>query len=288
MNEPLPPLVSAGILAEALEAAPAGNGPPAVCLVHVAEATAYQQAHLPDAALVEPRELVAGTPPAPGRLPELPRLEALFGELGLRDDLHLVVYDDEGGGWAGRFIWTLDVIGHRRWSYLDGGLHAWHAAGLPLATGPARRPEPNPVELRVDAGPIAEADDVLGAIGDPAQVIWDVRSPEEYRGEKSGSRRAGHIPGAINLDWLRLRDPTDAMRLVPDLETLLRDHGISADKRIITHCQSHHRSGLSYLAGRLLGLDIRAYHGSWGEWGNRDDVPVVTGPAPGGPKPADP
>jgi thiosulfate/3-mercaptopyruvate sulfurtransferase len=121
-----------------------------------------------------------------------------------------------------------------------------------------------------------------GAITDPGQQIWDVRSAEEYRGERSGARRAGHIPTALNLDWMRLKDPTRQLRLVEGLEGLLRNHGIDRDKRVITHCQSHHRSGLSYLVGRLLGFrDIRAFHGSWAEWGNRDDTPVVAGSEPG-------
>ncbi len=275
MTESLPPLIAPEALGDPTRAG--------IRLVHVAAAPAYEQAHLPGAVLVEPGALVAGTPPAPGRLPDRSRLESLFGALGLQEDLHVVVYDDEGGGWAGRLIWTLDVIGHPRWSYLDGGVHAWRAAGLPLESGPGSRPEPTRPRLNVDPGPIAEVEDVLAAVADPGQLIWDVRSPEEYRGEKSGSRRAGHIPGAVNLDWLRLRDPDRALRLVQDLESLLGAHGISRDRRVITHCQSHHRSGLSYLVGRLLGFDIRAFHGSWGEWGNRDDLPVVTGPAPGGP-----
>jgi thiosulfate/3-mercaptopyruvate sulfurtransferase len=114
---------------------------------------------------------------------------------------------------------------------------------------------------------------------DPDQLIWDVRSAEEFAGARSGSRRAGHIPGAVNLDWMALKDPARQLRLVGDLEALLNSHGISHDRRIITHCQTHHRSGLSYLVGRLLGFPgIRAYHGSWAEWGNRDDLPVTTGP----------
>ena len=64
------------------------------------------------------------------------------------------------------------------------------------------------------------------------------------------------------------------MRLRTDLEEVLAGLGLNGDKVIITHCQSHHRSGLSYMVGRLLGLNIRAYHGSWSEWGNRQDTPI--------------
>lgn len=256
--------------------------PEVLLLVHVAQAQAYRQAHLPGARLVEPAALVSGIPPAPGKLPDRSRLEALFSALGYTPQRHLVVYDDEGGGWAGRFIWTLDVIGHTHWSYLNGGLQAWQAAGLPLESGPGPAPAEVPVSLRLDPRPVAELADVLAAIDDDGQVIWDVRSAEEYRGEKSGSPRAGHIPTAVHLDWLELMDRSRQLRLRDNLEALLAAHGIDRHKRVITHCQSHHRSGLSYLVGRLLGFpEIRAYHGSWAEWGSRDDTPVATGSEPG-------
>lgn len=216
-----------------------------------------------------------GAPPAPGRLPDLARLEALFGRLGFNRDQHYILYDDEGGGWAGRFAWTLDVLGHSNWSYLDGGIHAWSEVGGPLESGPCRYPTATTPVLTIDSGPIAEVEDVLAAIEDPDQIIWDVRSREEYLGLRSGSARAGHIPGAKHLDWLMLKDPDRATRLVDNLPALLAEHEVDPARRVITHCQSHHRSGLSYMVGRLLGFSsIRAYHGAWGEWGNRDDLPV--------------
>ncbi len=227
-------------------------------LVHVGERAGYERAHLPGARLVEPRELVSGQPPAPGGLPDQARLEGVFSALGYTPDRPIVVYDDEGGGWAGRFVWILDVIGHCRWRYLDGGLTAWAAAGLPLAAGAPPAALPGHVSLHLDLSPVADVDDVLAAIGDREQLIWDVRSPAEYRGEKSGSRRAGHIPGAVNLDWMELKDPARALRLVSDLRERMEARGITPDKRIITHCQTHHRSGLSYLAARLLGYPQRA------------------------------
>ncbi len=247
-------------------------------VVHVAEASAFAAGHIPGSVHVAPAELVGGAPPATGRLPDLERLNELFGRLGYRPELEIVAYDDEGGGWAGRFLWTLDVIGHRRWRYLNGGIQAWAAARRPVERGAGRRPSPTSVALDIDPSPVAEAEDVLRAIDDPGQVIWDVRSLPEYRGERRAAQRAGHVPGAVHLDWLDLKNPRDRQRLVPDVEALLGRHGIRADKSVITHCQTHHRSGLSYLVGRLLGFPrIRAYHGSWSEWGNRDDLPVATG-----------
>ena len=64
-------------------------------------------------------------------------------------------------------------------------------------------------------------------------------------------------------------------RIYEDALERLAALGITPDKPTITHCQSHHRSGFTYLLGRILGFDsIRAYDGSWAEWGNLKDTPV--------------
>ncbi len=243
-------------------------------LIQVTSEETYIQAHIPGAQLVVPGELVCGIPPATGRLPKNAALDTLFSRLGYTRDQQFVVYDDEGGGWAGRFAWTLDVIGHNGWSYLNGGLHAWHGAGLPLDQGHEPLPPPTAVEVSIDTAPIAEIADVLAAIGDPDQVIWDARSAEEFAGVRQAAQRVGHIPGAVNLDWLHVQDRNNQLRVVDNLEALLAAKGISGKSGIITHCQTHHRSGLTYMLGRLMGLPIRAYHGSWSEWGNREDTPI--------------
>jgi thiosulfate/3-mercaptopyruvate sulfurtransferase len=137
-------------------------------------------------------------------------------------------------------------------------------------------PAAKSVSVTIHDQPRASIDAVLAAIDDPEQQIWDVRSAEEHQGLRSGSARAGHIPGAVNLDWLLLKNPDDQQRLQPDMSEFLKSHGVDLTKRVITHCQTHHRSGLSYMVARLLGsTDIRAYDGSWSEWGNRNDVPIA-------------
>ncbi|WP_372799493.1 sulfurtransferase [Litorivivens sp.] len=257
-------------------------GNDALLIIDVCSADSYKTHHIPGAVHIPPAELQAGTKPAVGKIPEKKRLDALFSAAGLNSRKHVVVYDDEGGGWAGRLIWTLDVLGHRNYSYVNGGLHAWLAAGLPVTTElPTTAPSEFVGEWHEEF--IAEAVDVLDAIDDDDQAIWDARSPEEYRGEKVVAQRGGHIPGAINIDWLELMDRERQLRLV-DLQGLqqrLDKLGLSKDKTVITHCQTHHRSGLSYMAMKILGYDrIKGYHGSWSEWGNREDTPINTGANP--------
>ena len=244
-------------------------------LVQVTSSALFEQAHIPGAVLIEPAELVCGIPPASGKLPSTAQIAATLSRVGYQPDQRIIAFDDEGGGWAGRLFWTLDVIGHYDWAYLDGGLHAWHAAGLPLAQGASTPVPAEPCEITIDTAPIAEISDVMAAIDDADSVIWDVRSAEEYAGLRSGSARRGHIPGAVNLDWELLKDANRQLRLIDSLDDVAASLGLLQAKQIITHCQTHHRSGLSYLVGRLLGLNIKAFHGSWAEWGNDPNTPIT-------------
>ena len=73
-----------------------------------------------------------------------------------------------------------------------------------------------------------------------------------------------HSEGPFNIN-----SPQQLCRILFD--TL----GLTPDKEIVTHCQTHHRSGLTYLIAKALGYPrVKGYAGSWGEWGNHPDTPV--------------
>jgi len=237
----LPLLIEADELEQALDT-------PGLLILDTSSRENYLRHHIPGALHIAPAKLQRGEKPAVGKIPEEEQLKALFSQVGLNPDSHVIAYDDEGGGWAGRLIWTLDAIGHTRYSYLNGGLHAWLAGDHPVESG-ENTAEPSDVDIHLDSTPIAEIEDFITLLGNSQLAIWDARSPEEYRGEKVLAERGGHIPGAVNLDWLELIDKGNDYRLkdLGSLKAKLESLGITADRSVITHCQTHHRSGLSYL-----------------------------------------
>jgi len=252
---------------------------PSLLILDLSKAESYRQAHVPGAVHVDPARLLCGQPPVPNKLPSATQLSALFSELGLTPERRVVVYDDQMGPWAGRMIWTLHCVGHQRCSFLNGQLQAWREAGLALEAG-ENTPLPGRFEARIDPTYLADVDYILGHLEYADVKVWDARGLDEYRGEKVvNAKKGGHIPGAIWYEWTDTMIGSGDTRLRPAAELLadLRERGLTPDQEIITHCQTHRRSGLTYLVARHLGFDrVRCYDGSWFEWGNRDDTPVTT------------
>lgn len=247
---------------------------PELILVDLSGAARYAQGHIRGARWVDSKRTQLGQPPAPGLLPGKSELQSLFAELGHTAGATYVVYDDEGGGWAGRFIWLLDVIGHHRYHFLNGGLQAWIGDGYGLSQAVAQ-PCDGQVELSLSDLPTASRSYLQSRLGAADLTIWDARSPEEYRGEKLSAARGGHIPGAVNFEWTAGMDPQRHLRIRSDIADVLRQAGITPDREVITHCQTHRRSGFTYVVAKALGYPrVKAYAGSWSEWGNLPDTPI--------------
>lgn len=253
-------------------------------VVDLSKAATYAQLHIPGAMHMEYSILNSGTQPAPGLLPPEERLAQIAGLLKLDKMSRIVAYDDEGSGRAARLAWTLHYLGYESVQVLNGGLHAWNNEGHPVDNQPVL-PDITATLPLAARNPSVLADDtyILEHLDDESVALLDARTPEEYAGTKVRAARGGHIPGAVNLNWLDTMDKNRNLRFKsPDiLNDALRTLGIRIEQEVITYCQSHHRSAHTWLMLKSLGFpQVRGYAGSWSEWGNHPDTPVTTGTSP--------
>ena len=254
-------------------------------IVDLSRASVYDQLHIPHALHLKPKFLVRQDEQATGLLPDVEGLQELIRYLNISPEHHVVVYDDEGGAWAGRLIWNLHCLGFENTSLLNGGIHAWLAAGLPT-TSEVEQFKPVSALVQVDQAKIQqyriEYTELLEKVQSSQVQLWDCRTEDEYTGLRLAARRGGHIPNALHFEWSTALNRENHLRLHPLERTQqrLEQLGFNLNEPVVVYCQSHHRSGLAYILGRLLGWNIQAYDGAWSEWGNRLDSPIITGEMP--------
>ena len=250
-----------------------------VVIVHITKPERYAQFHVPGAVFVEGGRYVRADRPVYGLLPDESDFGRLLESLGINRDTHVVAYDDEGGGWASRLLWTLEVAGHRSFSLLNGGLIAWVNEGFPVSQETVTA-QTGSYEVHWQDKLVATAEYIRSRLTADDVGLLDSRTPAEFSGTKAFAARGGHIPGAQRLDWVDTMDQAHNLRLKPEneLRDMLAQRGLTDDKEIICYCQSHHRSSHSCIMLKSLGYQrVRGYPGAWSDWGNRPDTPVETG-----------
>jgi thiosulfate/3-mercaptopyruvate sulfurtransferase len=200
------------------------------------------------------------------------QLEWIFSALGVAPGTTVVFYENDSGMRATRAAWALEYMGYPAVRILDGGLKC--ANGVQLVTTVVPHPYVQfKGEPREDA--IAGYPYMVERLGRTDVQIFDVRSDEEFFGERVRARRGGAIPGAIHRDWTDNLTPDGRFKPAAQLRAEFEALGLHPQNEIIPYCQGGYRSANAYVALRLAGYArVRNYLGSWGEWGNRDELPL--------------
>ena len=196
----------------------------------------------------------------------------IFSALGITGNETVVFYENDSGMRATRGAWALEYMGHHAVRILDGGLKL--APGEKLATS-ARPVQPANFQGEPREDAIASRDYIVARIGRGDTQILDVRTDEEYYGERVRARHGGAIPGAIHRDWTHNLGADSAFKPAAQLRAEFEALGLDPNREIIPYCQGGYRSANAYVALRVAGYPrVRNYLGSWGEWGNRDELPI--------------
>jgi thiosulfate/3-mercaptopyruvate sulfurtransferase len=202
-------------------------------------------------------------------------IEHLFATRGVSADRPVVLCGEESGLRAARAHWFLEYFGHQDVRVLDGGIRAWQAAGLPVTKEAVPPQETNWTGTR-DEARLATWQDVHARLARPDVTILDVRSDGEFCGTTVRSARGGAIPGAVHLEWTNNLTQDGCFKSADALRAMYQAAGVTPEREVITYCQGGYRAAHTYLALRLLGYPrVRNYLGSWREWGDRTELPVV-------------
>jgi thiosulfate/3-mercaptopyruvate sulfurtransferase len=209
------------------------------------------------------------------------RAQQLLGEHGIARNDTVVLYDsvkEDGGATSSYIFWVLDLLGHKNIKVLERGIDGWIDAGgeTASAVGKAEAVLYQAPSTEIDMRKWGQADYIMPRLGDPYYQILDVRSREEYLGEKPNVAldgmvlKLGHVPTAYNNDYTSNWTTPEIKAFKPYAELQELYRGLDSGKAVITYCHSGRRGSFGYFVLRLIGYtDVRLYELSWMEWGNK-------------------
>jgi thiosulfate/3-mercaptopyruvate sulfurtransferase len=209
----------------------------------------------------------------------------LMSSKGIDRDHTVVFYGDNFNWWAAYALWVFSLFEHPDVRLVNGGRQKWVSEGRELTVEKPDRPRTEyPVVERDDTVVRAFRQHVEQHL-DAEGPLVDVRSPEEYRGEKlhmpdypqEGALRGGHIRGAVNVPWKTAARDDGTFKSVDELTAVYRDaQGLDPADDIIAYCRIGERSSHTwFVLHEILGYEqVRNYDGSWTEYGSLVDVPV--------------
>ena len=195
----------------------------------------------------------------------------LLSNIGIRDDNSVIFYDNSSGMAAARGVWLLLFFSHKKASLLDGGFDEWVREGSKIETRTIPFVRSN-FKGKPNFSVLATANEISRSFKKKGFKLIDSRSKEEYSGSHVRAARAGHIPNAINIDWQE-NTQGEVFKTTEELSKIYSN--IPKNSQVVTYCQGGYRAAHSFVALKMLGYKkVKMYLGSWGEWGNKVNLPV--------------
>jgi len=259
---------------------------PKIVILHVSrDRMAYDAGHIPGARFLALSDIVVTREGILNELPPAAVLKDVLERAGVSDDSRVIVYGDSSVLPATRAYFTLDYLGHGdSAALLDGGLPKWTSESRPLEKDAPQvkqgrlTPRPRP-ELVVNINAVKDLS--FSAVNAPAAspILVDARTAGEFSGTTAASSeipRPGHIPGATDVYWMQTQASKSDMSLLPEasLRKMYEAAGVTADRPVVTYCNTGMQASQSYFTLKYLGYDTRMYDGSFSEWSNAKDSPV--------------
>lgn len=227
----------------------------------------YSKGHIPGAIFIAMEEMLTGPVEEHGGRNPLPDMETFrksINDLGVDDDIDVVVYDDGEVGNAGRLWFMLRYLGKENVYILDGGIKEWIAKGNELDTRATKTIKRGLLSANYVSKMVADVEDIRRAIGNDKMAIIDSRPAERYKGEIEPTDRVpGHIPTSLNYPWKELVE----IEVAWTKESLLEYYNDLIEcEEIYVHCGSGISGTVNMVFLEEAGLKPKLYTGGYSDW----------------------
>jgi thiosulfate/3-mercaptopyruvate sulfurtransferase len=234
----------------------------------------YEKEHIKGARLLWPNWLAADSPEGNFNPPDAKEATKVLQQLGVNKNSRVILYHTKGEVTVtARMFVTLEYLGLAgRVHYLNGGLEAWKKAGYPVTSELPVVKKGNFVASINKV--LVDKDYVLTSLQSPSAVVVDARMKRFYDGEPTGNPRDGHITGSKNIPYPDLLDSTFKFKSISELNGYFQP--VVSDKKteVVTYCFIGQTASVLYMAGRLLGYNMKIYDGSMQEWSRLEYLPM--------------
>jgi thiosulfate/3-mercaptopyruvate sulfurtransferase len=233
----------------------------------------YVSKHIPGTVFFDINELSDQSTSLPHMLPPPEAFSRSMSALGVGDDSTIVIYEQEGVFSAPRAWWMFRTLGAQQVYILDGGLHAWIEAGLPIESGIVHRPAAI-FHARLNHDAVKDFSQMRSKIAEHGQIL-DARSAGRFTGTSPEPRPgidSGHMPGAINVPFTELAED-GRLKSAEKLREIFLFKGVDIQQPITTTCGSGVTAAVIALGLEIVGAEkVSLYDGSWAEYAQHPEA----------------
>lgn len=234
----------------------------------------YDREHIEGAQYLWPGWLAPDSPDGAMNAPSVEKAEEILRGFGISNDSHIILCHirSEVSPMARIFL-TLEHLGLKgKVSFLNGGLDAWKKEGGAVTTVVPAVKKGN-VKLKKGEDLIVDKDYVLKTLKSDNGLVVDARAQRYYDGEPVGNPRDGHITGAKNIFFQDMVDTNNSFKPLPDLQNYFTPVA-DKSKELVVYCFIGQTASVLYMAGRMLGYNMKLYDGSMQEWSRIESLPM--------------
>ena len=206
-------------------------------------------------------------------LQDISKFSNMLNSYDIDENSQIVVYDEGNSSMCSRLWWMLKLIGLKNCAVLDGGYKAWKLKNMPTNNIVPNHYKKNKMQYDYNSDYLIDTKTLKNKLEKKSICLIDARDTDRFSGKiEPLDKKAGHIPGAINLPFKDNLDENGFFKNKDELkkrfEEILKDN----TNEVINMCGSGVTACHNFLAMEHCGIGLsKIYVGSWSAWSSYED-----------------